>query len=648
VSDHRALLENALRTIQDLRARLDAVERASMEHPVRSEPIAIVGMGCRFPGGADTPTKFWDLLRNGVDAAGDIPDLRWDVQAYYDPNPDAAGKIYARAGSFVKEIEQFDPRFFDITPLEAAAIDPQQRVLLEVAWESLENAGIAADRLRESKTGVFVGAFLDDYAALRIYADAPDQIEPYRFISGLRGVIAGRLSFVLGLQGPTMQVDTACSSSLLATHLACQSLRNRECDLALAAGVYLILAPHTIIGLCRSHALSPDGRCKTFDAHADGFGLGEGCGVFVLKRLSDARRDGDNVLALIRGSAVNHDGPSNGITAPNGLAQEAMLRDALKSAGVTGDQIQFVETHGTGTPLGDPIEVMALANVLGQNRKSPLMLGSVKTNIGHTSATAGVAALMKTVLALQHRAIPPTLHLTQLNPHIQSLPIGVPTQLTTWDANGDATRLAGVSAFGMTGTNVHVIVEEAHEIPGFLEKPGILERPYHLLCLSAKGESQEGRGGVTPPLRDLAKRYADFLDSHPQASLADICFTANTGRVHFPNRLALVAESHEQLRAQLAAFANGQANVIPNEVRNLEARNLRQRPKVAFLFAGQGSQYAGMARQLYETQPSFRQTINRCDEILRAGVGAGSSRPTDGSSRPMDKGGETPPLLEIL
>ncbi len=454
MSDNRALLENALRTIQDLRARVAASER------VFTEPIAIIGMGCRFPGGADTPAAFWDLLRNGVDAAGDIPNLRWDVKAYYDPNPDAPGKIYVRAGSFVREIEQFDPRFFGITPLEAAAIDPQQRLLLEVAWEALEYAGVAADRLRESKTGVFVGAFLDDYAALRMYADVPDQIEPYRFISSLRGVIAGRLSFVLGLQGPTMQVDTACSSSLLATHLACQSLRNQECDLALAGGVFLILAPQSIVGLCRMRAVSPDGRSRTFDAQADGFGIGEGCGLVVLKRYSDAIRDGDNVLALIRGSAVNHDGASNGITAPNGLAQEAMLREALKNAGVTGDQIQFVETHGTGTPLGDPIEVMALANVLGQNRTTPLVLGSVKTNIGHTSAAAGMAALMKTVLAMQHQAIPPTIHLTQLNPHIpwNSMPIVVPTQLTTW--NGP-TRLAGVSAFGMTGTNVHVIVEEA-------------------------------------------------------------------------------------------------------------------------------------------------------------------------------------------
>ncbi|MBI4788809.1 MAG: SDR family NAD(P)-dependent oxidoreductase [Chloroflexi bacterium] len=643
MSDNRALMENALRTIQDLRGRLEAVERAS------SEPIAIIGMGCRFPGGADTPELFWELLRNGVDAAGDIPNSRWDVNAYYDPNPDAAGKIYARAGSFVEGIEQFDPRFFGITPLEAASIDPQQRLLLEVAWEALEYAGVAAERLRESRTGVFIGAFLDDYSALRMYADAPDQIEPYRFLSSLRGIIAGRLAFTLGLQGPTMQVDTACSSSLLATHLACQSLRNRECNLALAGGVYLILAPHTIIGLCRTHALSPDGRCKTFDAQADGFGLGEGCGVVVLKRLADALEDGDRILALIRGSAVNHDGASNGITAPNGLAQEAMLRQALKNASVTGDQIQYVETHGTGTPLGDPIEVMALANVLAQNRTTPLALGSVKTNIGHTSATAGVAALMKTVLSLQHREIPPTLHLTQLNPHIpwQSLPLVVPTELTPWRARGDsdATRLAGVSAFGMTGTNVHVIVEEAPPDWGNhkgLPLQGTVERPYHLLVLSARSDSQEGnvilRNEGSGALRDLAKRYEAFLASPPQDSLADICFTANTGRVHFQNRLALVTESHEQLRQQLTAFASG------HESERWSAGKIsRNRPKVAFLFAGQGSQYAGMARQLYETQPGFRKTIDRCDEILRAWVDVGA-----GSSRPLDKGGETPPLQEIL
>ena len=620
-TDSRALLENALTTIRETRARLAAMERA------QNEPIAIIGMGCRFPGGADTPEAFWSLLREGMDTVTEIPRSRWDINAYYDPNPDAPGKMYVRAGSFLKDIDQFDAQFFGIPPLEAANVDPQQRLFLEVCWEALEHAGVAPSQLHDSQTGVFVGAFWDDYSALRLYADSPDQIDAYRLMNCLRGFAAGRLAFTLGLHGPAMQVDTACSSSLLAAHLACQSLRNRECDLALAGGVFLIISPQEAIGLCRMRAISPDGRCKTFDAKADGFGRGEGCGVVLLKRLSDAMRDGDNILALIRGSAVNHDGASNGITAPNGLAQEALLRQALKNAAVTPDQIQYVETHGTGTPLGDPIEVMALANVLGQGRTAPLMLGSVKTNIGHLAPAAGAAALIKTVLALQHREIPAILHYSEPNPHIpwQDLPIVVPTALAPWIA--DSPRLAGVSAFGLTGTNVHLIVEEAPPSDWGNHKglplQGTVERPCHLLALSAKSED------ALPP---LANRYETFLAAHSQESLADICYTANTGRSHFPNRLALVAESREQLRKQVSAFASGQesSSIVTGTV------SARKRPKIAFLFSGQGAQHAGMGRQLYETQPTFRQTINHCDEILRAGNHTGEGNHTG------------LPLLEIL
>jgi len=561
------------------------------------EPIAIIGMGCRFPGGANTPAKFWELLHNGVDTVTEIPNSRWNVEAYYDPNPNQPGKMYMRAGSFLEGIDQFDPQFFGIAPLEAASLDPQQRLLLEVSWEALEHAGIAPAQLRESLTGVFVGSFWDDYSALHLYADDPSQIDVYRTLSNLRGLAAGRIAYVLGLQGPSMQLDTTCSSSLLAVHLACQSLRNKECHLALAGGVALNLSPELAIGLCSMTALAPDGRCKTFDAKADGFGLGEGCGMVILKRFSDAIRDGDNIMALIRGSATNHDGRSNGLTAPNGLAQEALLRQVLEKAAVKPNQIQYVETHGTGTSLGDPIEVLALANVLGQKRTAPLMIGSVKTNLGHLSSAAGIASLIKVVLSLQHTEIPPHLHLTEPNPHIpwDKLPFKVPTEPTPWTGEP---RLAGISSFGMSGTNVHVLVEEA---PASQQTP-IVGRPTHLLTLSGKTEQA---------LADQVSKYIDYFTQHPAVNLADVCYSSNTGRVHFEHRLAVFGDEVAELQEKLAAYQQGE------RVNGL-VQGQSEKPKIAFLFTGQGSQDLDMGRELYETQPLFREMMVQCDQILQS------------------------------
>ncbi len=445
-------LEEALREIEQLRAQLGA----SAEADASPEPIAIIGMGCRFPGGVHTPEAFWELLCRGGEALGDIPASRWDVDRYYDPEMSVPGKMYVRQGSFLDEIDQFDPRFFGMSPREAASLDPQQRLLLEVSWEALEHAGIASDKLKGSQTGIFVGQYWDDYSMQRIYANELTEIDRYAQLSGLRGLSAGRIAHVLDVNGPTMQVDTACSSASLAVHLACQSLRNRESDLALAGGVSLILAPEHLIGICQMKALSPDGRCKTFDAKADGFGQGEGCGIVALKRLSDATRDGDRILALVRGSAVNHDGHSRTVTTPSGPAQRAMLQQALDDAGVDPHALDYIEAHGTGTPLGDPIEVMAIARVLCQARQHPLYIGSVKTNVGHLDAAAGVAGLMKVVLSLQHGAIPPQLHYSEPNPRIpwDDWPIRVPTELIPWHS---ANKMAGVSAFGMSGTNVHLI-----------------------------------------------------------------------------------------------------------------------------------------------------------------------------------------------
>jgi acyl transferase domain-containing protein len=455
--DYRSLMQNAFLELRKLHAELNALKQR------QTEPIAIIGMGCRFPGGANDPETYWNLLKDGANAITEVPKNRWDIDVYYDRDPNVPGKMYTRYGGFVGEVDSFDPQFFGISPREAVSIDPQQRLLLEVSWEALENAGQTLEKLNGSRTGTFIGLTTDDYSRLLVNSSQLNGIDAYSSLGSLRCMAAGRLAYLYNLQGPTMQLDTACSSSLLSVHLACQSLRSRECDLAIAGGVNLMLSPEASISLCKMRALTADNRCKTFDAAADGYVRGEGGGIVVLKRLSDAVAEGDAILATIRGSAVNHDGFSNGLTAPNGLAQEAVIRQALENAGVAPEQIQYVETHGTGTALGDPIEVLALGKVLGQGRDTGdrVALGSVKTNVGHLESAAGIASLIKVVLSLQNQQIPPHLHLKEPNSYIPwaQLPITVPTHLTPWQPK-QGSRLAGVSSFGFSGTNVHMIVEE--------------------------------------------------------------------------------------------------------------------------------------------------------------------------------------------
>ncbi|HEY3919482.1 MAG TPA: polyketide synthase, partial [Stellaceae bacterium] len=453
-----SLLKKATLAIEDLRTRLDRAERRERE------PIALVGMACRFPGGADDPEKFWELLRRGRDAIGPIPSGRWDVDAFFDQNPDAPGKSYCRAGAFLDRVDEFDPAFFGITAREAASMDPQQRLLLELSWEALERAGIAPASLIGTRTGVFTGIGVTDYAQLVRGAQAVRPADLYLATGNGICFAAGRIAFALGLQGPTLALDTACSSSLVAVHLACQSLRAGECDLALAGGVQLILTPEAYVILSKSKALAPDGRCKTFGAAADGFGRGEGVGLVVLKRLADAARDGDDILAVVRGSAVNHDGRSGGMTVPNGSAQAAVLRQAYASAGIAPGAVDYVEAHGTGTALGDPIELRALASVMGAERQAdhPLYVGSVKSNIGHLEAAAGIASLIKLVLALNHDEIPKSLHAEPLNPMVEwaALAVKVATVSLPW-RRGFGERVGGVSSFGFSGTNAHVVVSEA-------------------------------------------------------------------------------------------------------------------------------------------------------------------------------------------
>ncbi|MBD2252772.1 type I polyketide synthase [Nostoc parmelioides] len=597
--DYHTLMQNALKQIQDLREKLKA----------QTEPIAIVGMGCRFPGGADTPEKLWQLLRNGDDGITEMPSDRWSIETFYHNNPATPGKMSTRYGGFIGHLKEFDADFFGIAPKEAISLDPQQRLLLEVTWEALENAHILPEKLISTNTGVFIGISSNDYTTHLLNRPVTD-IDAYLATGNSHSTAAGRISYILGFTGPSLAVDTACSSSLVAVHLACQSLRQGECQLAVVGGVNRILSPEFTINFSQARMLAADGRCKTFDAKADGFVRSEGCGVIILQKLSDAQAAGNPILAVIRGSAVNQDGRSSGLTVPNGPSQQAVIRQALKNATVEPSDITYIEAHGTGTALGDPIEIGALGAVFGEShQKSPLLVGSLKTNIGHLEAAAGIAGLMKVVLALKHGEIPPHLHFQQPNPHIpwEQFPIQIPTTCTPWHGK----KLAGVSSFGFSGTNAHIIlagVEIQHQ-----NKANTTERPLQILTLSAKTETA---------LKQLAQNYINHLQDN---NWADICYSANTGRssrgaaslTQFEHRLSIIANSITTAQEKLTCFINNEAttNLFTNKV------NSPSRPKIAFLFTGQGSQYQNMGWELYQTEPFFKQTIDKCFELLLANSG---------------------------
>ncbi|XQQ07868.1 MAG: beta-ketoacyl synthase N-terminal-like domain-containing protein [Leptolyngbya sp. IPPAS B-1204] len=540
--------KRALLALQQLQAKLDALEAA------QQEPIAIVGMGCRFPGNVENPADFWQLLQAQQDAITEVPNDRWDLSKYYHPDPNHPGTMHSRLGGFLPHLLEFDAAFFRIAPREAASLDPQQRLLLEVSWEAVEHAGLAADRLVGSNTGVFVGICSIDYWQ-RLLNRHPSEIDAYLTTGNTHSLAAGRISYVFGFTGPSLALDTACSSSLVAVHTACQSLRQRECDLALAGGVNRILEPASSINFAKARMMSISGRCRSFDAAADGFVRAEGAGIVVLKRWRDAVRDGDRVWAVILGSAVNHDGRAGGLTVPNGSAQQALLRQALQQSRIQPAQVSYIETHGTGTPLGDPIEMNAIGAVLTDSRPQPLYLGAVKTNIGHTEAAAGIAGLIKTVLALQAEAIPANLHFQTPNPQIPwaELPVQVPTQLVPWP-QGTMPRVAGISAFGFSGTNAHIIVadrppESSNSVsPDSSRQSAELANPPYLLTLSARTE---------PALQQLVERYRQHLQTHSSISLADLCYTANQGRAQFNHRLAILADSLPDLQQKLAQIGTG-------------------------------------------------------------------------------------------
>ncbi len=588
-------LKRAFIALEQMQAKLEALERK------QHEPIAVIGIGCRFPG-ADGPEAFWRLLRDGVDAITEVPPDRWNIDQYYDPTPGKLGKMYIRTGGFIDQVDRFDADFFGISPREAMRMDPQQRILMEVVWQALENSGLVPPQLAGSTTGVFIGISNNDYLKLQyLNNEIP---EAYHGIGNAFSIAANRISYWFDFHGPSVAVDTACSSSLVAVHLAVQSLRAGESNLAVAGGVNLILTPEANLIFSHARMMSLEGRCKTFDASADGYVRGEGCGVVILKRLSDALNDGDRILAVIRGSAVNQDGKSNGITAPNGLAQQQVIRVALRDAKVAPEQIGYVEAHGTGTILGDPIEVQSLGAVMKDRPKSkPCFMGSVKTNIGHLESAAGIAGLIKVILSLYHEEIPPHLHFKQINPHIpiDELPLQIPTERRPWKS-GDEKRFAGVSSFGFGGTNAHIVLEEAPKRKSIVNE---IDRPLHILTVSAKNEQA---------LNDYVKIYAEQLASLSSASLADICFSANRGRSHFAHRLSVLAENVQQLQERLSALAQGKP--VYEAMRGSGRAN--KRAKIAFLFTGQGSQYAGMGRVLYETQPTFKKALDRCSQILNS------------------------------
>ncbi len=642
-------LKALYKTLKATQKRLYEIENASRK------PVAVIGMACRFPGGASNIEKYRALLESGGDAICEVPQDRWDGQMYYDPDPAVPGKVTTNLAGFLQEpIDGFDCAFFHLSPKEVQSMDPQQRMLLEVCWEAFENAGIDIAKLKGSKTGVFCGIANSDYAVAHLRSGYPEKIDAYSVTGTALSAAVGRISYLFGFEGPNMALDTACSSSLVAVHLACQSLRSGESDIAVAAGINLILTPEGHIGFSKLSALSPDGRCKSFDDSADGYGRGEGCGLIVLKRLSDAMKNGDPVRAVVRGTAVNQDGRTNGFTAPSGLSQEKVLRKALEDSDLRPEDIGYIEAHGTGTPLGDPIEMEAIGKVYSPGRDvsekpvtSPLdprpgslYVGSVKANIGHLEAAAGIAGFIKAVLMLDYGSIFPQMHFATPSRHIlwSTLPVKIPLELMSWP-RGSAPRGVAVSAFGFSGTNANMILQE-----GPLSDPDIgrgescirpvesantifaptcpmqvCERSHHILNISAN--DREG-------LRDLALLYHGYLSDtnirsnkdidagrtgvrRSQEEIGDICYTASVGRGHFPHRLSVVGRTKEELRDVLgkthenALCCDGQKDI-------LVVRDKR----IIFLFTGQGSQYHKMGWDLYQTHPVFRSVMDNCDELL--------------------------------
>ncbi|WP_445548335.1 type I polyketide synthase, partial [Frankia sp. CiP1_Cm_nod1] len=660
-----------------------------------AEPIAIVAVSGRWPGGADSPEALWELVADGRDAIGGFPSNRgWDVEALYDPEPGRPGRTYTRDGGFLYDADRFDAEFFGISPREADAMDPQQRLLLESAWEALERAGIDPHSLRGSRSGVFVGATQQDYGPR--LTDAPRDAEGYVLTGSTTSVASGRLAYTLGLEGPALTVDTACSSSLVATHLAIQSLHSGECDLALAGGVAVMATPGLFTEFSRQRGLAPDGRSKAFAAAADGTSWAEGVGFLLLERLSDAQRAGRRILAVIRGSAVNSDGASNGLTAPNGQSQQRVIADALAAAGLTAGDIDAVEAHGTGTRLGDPIEAEALIATYGQGRPAsrPLLLGSIKSNLGHTQTAAGIAGITKIIYALRHGVLPKTLHVDAPSPFVNwsAGAVELLTSARPWPT-ADRPRRAAVSSFGISGTNAHIIIEQSPDQPVLADadtnhplpppaaplanapdhdNEGGSGRPSNHFPPQSPGRGTDGeltggrrdssvsagtetagadvsgadaavgRGAVVVPwvvsaasaesLRAQAARLAAHVSADSTLRPVDVAYSLATTRAALPHRAAVVAGTRDDLLAGLDAVATGQPH--PNVVHGNATPG-----KIAFLFTGQGAQRPGVGRELYNTHPIFRQAFDETTTALDTALAEHSQRldqpPPDRPLRPL-------------
>lgn len=594
---HQRLLARSLSQIRALRQRIDDLKSE------RRRPIAIIGMGCRLPGGIDSPDALAYALDQGVDAIGEIPESRWDIESLYDPDPEAPGKMNVRRGGFLEDVDKFDAALFSVSPREAVRMDPQQRIFLEVAYEAIERSGIAPDQLQDSPTGVFVGVTGFDYAARQLQTLGLDELDPYFLSGSVSAFIAGRLSFALGLTGPAMTVDTACSSSLVAVHLAVASLRRGECSMAVAGGVNVILSPEWNVVLSRARMLAPEGRCKTFDQGADGYVRGEGCGAIVLKPLDAAERDGDRIHAVIRGSAVNQDGASSGITVPNGLAQRSVLRAALEDADMCALDVDYIEAHGTGTALGDPIEVRSISEVYGKDRahSRPLRLASLKTNFGHMEPAAGIMGLIKTAIQVSKGCIYRHLHFEHPNPELATelveLPAEIPQQTLDWSA---VERCAGVSSFGATGTNVHLLVSN-HSAPPRVSSNQQEDRE-HMLLLTALNETS---------LKKLSEAYLAFSSSQPQDAWSSVCSAAATGRARFAHRRVIIASDAIGAAKQLREVLDGGTSKGV-----IDGRAPASPSQIAFVYPGQGSQTLGMGQQLYADEPVFRAAFDRCAEVL--------------------------------
>jgi acyl transferase domain-containing protein len=590
-------LQRAVYALKETQTRLDSLEQK------RNEPIAVIGMACRLPGGANDPEAYWRLLVDGVDAIGEVPPDRWDVDAFYDPDPTVPGKMPTRWGGFLERIDEFDNYFFGISEREAALIDPQQRLLLELSWEALEDAGLPPADLKRAPVGVFVALGNSDYGTLLV-RDA-SQSDAYATAGLMPCIAANRISFAFDFTGPSLVMDSACSASLVAIHVACQSLRSGDCEAALVGAVNLLLSPVPMINLAKSGFLTSDRKIRAFDAAASGYVRGEGAGVVILKRLSDASKNGDSVRALIRGSAVTQNGRGNGLVAPSRQAQEEALRQAYSRAGISPGQVRYVETQGTGTRMGDAIEAMALGNVLKDNRAPgcPCAIGSVKTNVGHLESASGMASLIKVVLSLEHGQLPATLHFHTPNPDIpfNVLPLSVQRSRGPWP--GDAgPRVAGVSAFGFGGTNAHVVLEEAPaQAPpstgGESEGDGI-----GLLLLSARTEDA---------LRDLARRYVEFLDDSPP-QWSDVCYTAAVRREHHDCRLAVLAASHQEAIDHLTAFLAGEQRSCVFAGRKPVGRE----PRIAFAYAGSPGIWAPYVQLVARLAASLPDVVKEIDGVF--------------------------------